>query len=648
MLMKKSSFSKIFICILLLFSANIFISAKDEFVIVRSKHFEFVGEVGEEKIRRKAFELETFREVFHRAFPEIIVDAPVSPTILIFKDAESFSPFKPIRENGFSDKSVSGFFQSSDEMNYIAFPIFDNGEKSSGTIYHEYFHFLVKNTFQTSVLPLWLNEGLAEYFQTFRMKNEQKAVFGEVRENHLRLLRQYKLIPLKTLSAIDYQSLNKMNENEKSLFYAQSWALVHFLMQKNGGSIDTMLRKYLALSAENKSPEIAFEESFKSNYAETEINLETYISKKTFSANQINFRERLTFETDLKTEQISEAEWLDYLGDLLFQSQRYDAAAETLKKSLALNEKSAAANLLFGKILLKQEKSAEAKNYFEKVIALEGENYAANYYLADTLFRENLATDGYVNPIPSEQAKKIRGLLKKVIRQNSKLFEAYKMLASISLANDDEIAESIELLQNTLKIPPQNFRLEYNLAQLYLRKKDFENARKTAEHLSKNCVEKEFCERVKSFISALDSIEQREKEISELRKKYGLENVNFAEENLLPPEEAMNRALNRSLRKPLENEKRFVGELNEITCGKIVTFNIKGENQTLNLTKLSFDGIFLISFSSNTAGMRIECGKPKTEMFVVATYKNDLSKNLNSDGELMILEFVPKEFKLIE
>ena len=559
-----------------------------------------------------------------------------------------FAPFKPVRENGLTDQNISGFFQSSDEASYIALPVSGETEKSSGTIFHEYFHFLIKNTFQTSALPVWLNEGLAEYYQTFRMKNDRKAIFGEAQKGHLRLLREYRLIPLDTLAAVDYSSLSQMKASEKNLFYAQSWALVHFLMQKNGGSINTTIKKYLALMAENKSPENAFEQAFKTKYSETETKLSAYISKKSFDSNQIDFGEKLNFETQMKTELIGEAEWLNFLGDLLFQSNRYDAAAELLKKSLALNENSAAANLSFGKILMKQGKAAEAAIFFEKAITLDGENYAAKFYLADGLFKENLSPDGYVNELPPERAKKIRELLKNAISQNPQMIEAYKMLALISLANNDEISESIEYLQNALKIQPQNYRLEYNLAQLFLRRKDFEMARKTAFGLNKTCVEKDFCERVREFINALDSIEQKEKELAELRKKYGLEDVDFEAENLLPPEEAMNRALNRSLRKPLENEKRFVGNLTEIVCGKTVAFNIKGENQILKLTKPSFDGIFLISYSRNTAGMRIECGKPKTEMFVVATFKNDPLKKSDSDGELMILEFVPKEFKLIE
>ena len=411
---------KLCIFIFILFSANIFIFAGDGFVIVRSKNFQFVGEASEEKIRQEAFRLEQFREAVRRAFPGLNLDAPAAPpTVLLFKDSESFAPFKPVRENGLTDQNISGFFQSSDEASYIALPVSGETEKSSGTIFHEYFHFLIKNTFQTSALPVWLNEGLAEYYQTFRMKNDRKASFGEAQKGHLRLLREYRLIPLDTLAAVDYSSLSQMSASEKNLFYAQSWALVHFLMQKNGGSINTTIKKYLALMAENKSPENAFEQAFKTKYSAIETNLSAYISKKSFDSNQIDFGEKLNFETQMKTELIGEAEWLNFLGDLLFQSNRYDAAAELLKKSLALDEKSAAANLSFGKILMKQGKSAVAAIFFEKAITLDGENYAAKFYLADGLFKENLSPDGYVNELPRTKQRKFGNFSKNAIRSKS-------------------------------------------------------------------------------------------------------------------------------------------------------------------------------------------------------------------------------------
>lgn len=639
--MKKSSVFKIFTFLLAVLSANIFAFAGDGFVVVRTKSFHLVGAASEERIREEAFRLERFREAVRRAFPRINVDAPAVPTVLIFKDAESFAPFKPFGEDGRADKLVTGFFQSSDEASFIAFTAQGDGRKTSGTSYHEYFHFLIKNNFQTTALPVWLNEGLAEYFQTFRMKNDREAIFGEEHENHWRFLRKYKLLPLEKLFAVEYESLSKMDAETKSLFYAQSWLLVHYLMRTGGDAMIDRAKKFIALNAAGKTPDAAFAEAFKSSVAETGRELENYAANKSFKSNRVEFDKKLAFVTEFETERINESVWLEYLGDLLLQSQRYGAAEEILKRSLALDEKSARANLLLGKVFLRQGNRNDAAAYFEKAVALDGADYAARFFLADVLFRENVADDGYVSGVPKADARKIRELLKSAIAQNPRLIEAYRMLALISLANDDELDETIIYLQTALKIQPQNFRLEYNLAQILLRKKDFPNALKTAERLGANCIEKDFCERVKSFISALESIRQREKEIAELKKKYGLENVDFAEENLLPPAEILNRALNRSLRKPRENEKRFVGSLKEIDCAEKITFEIESENQNLKLSKPSFDGIMLISFSRNTAGMRIECGKPKTEMFVVATYKEN-------GGELMVLEFVPREFRLIE
>lgn len=635
---------------MLLLASNISLFAADEFVAVRSKNFYFIGEVGEEKLRREALRLEQFRESFGRAFPKLVGEDSAPLTIIIFKNAESFAPFKPVLENGSTDRHVSGFFQSNGEDNYIAFSLSGNfgGDDESETLFHEYIHFLVRKRFQKSDLPVWLSEGLAEYFQTFRVKNERRAVFGEGRKDNLRLLRQYKIIPLKTLSEIDYAALAKTEVELKRLFYSQSWAVIYYLMRKSGDDFLSQIEKYLALIADENTREKSFEEAFKLKYSEVETALEKYNSARSFEASYLNLNEKPPIQIEFPAEKINRSQWLFYLGDLLFQSERFDEAAKMLKNSLALDERSASANLLLGKIFLKQKNQTEAILYFEKSLALDSENAAAKFVLAQTLYRENIAEDGYVNPIPAGKAEKIRKLLKNAISQNPQLTEAYQILSVISLVNSDEIAETIELVNNALKIQPQNSNLKYNLARLYLIKRDFESARKITDDLAAHCAEKDFCERVKSFSEALNAIIQREKEVFELKKKYGLENVDIEEENRLPPAEAMNRALNRSLRKPLADEKRFVGNLTEISCDQSITFKIVGENRNLNLNKKSFDNILLTSFSSNTAGMRIECGNPKTEMYVVATYKTNRDEKIGSDGEILVLEFVPKEFKLIE
>ena len=155
---------KLCIFIFILFSANIFIFAKDGFVIVRSKNFQFVGEASEEKIRQEAFRLEQFREAVRRAFPGLNLDAPAAPpTVLLFKDSESFAPFKPVRENGLTDQNISGFFQSSDEASYIALPVSGETEKSSGTIFHAILSFFDQ-----------------KYFSNFRFTRLAQRRFGGI------------------------------------------------------------------------------------------------------------------------------------------------------------------------------------------------------------------------------------------------------------------------------------------------------------------------------------------------------------------------------------------------------------------------------------------------------------------------------------
>lgn len=647
--MKKGRFITIFFFAIILLASSVSSFAADEFFVVRSENFHFVGEIGEEKLRREAVRLEQFRESFKRAFPLMVGESTAPLTVLIFKDAQSFAPFKPVLENGLTDNDVSGFFQSNGEDNCIAFSLSGNiGDDSSETLFHEYVHFLLKKYFQTADLPAWLGEGLAEYFQTFRLTGERRAVLGEGQKKHLQILRRYKIFPLKTLFEIDYAALSKTEIESKRLFYAQSWIVVYHLMRSKNAEPMRQIENYLGLIAAGKTREIAFEETFEAKYREVETEIEKYASKKYFEAEYLDLSEKNVYRNHFSVAPISRAEWFFYLGDLLFQSRRLSEASQILAKSLALDEKSAQTNLLLGKIFLERKNYAESIAHLEKSLALDAERTDAGFFLARALYQENLSEEGFVNPFSAEKAEKMRRLLKKAIGRNFQSIEAYQMLASISMVNSDDLGETIEYLRNGAKIEPRNFHLKYNLARLFLLKKDYESAQKITGELSKNCAEKEFCERVKTFGAALDAIIQREKEIFELKKKYGLENVDFDAENLLPPAEAMNRALNRALRKPLAGEKRFVGNIKEIVCDETIEFKIAGESQSLSLSKKSFDGITLISFSSKTAGMRIECGRSKTEMFVVATYKTNSNAKKDSDGEIFALEFVPKEFKLIE
>src|SRR5437660_10664677 len=142
---------------LLVTSAGASATGEDAWASVHSKNFTLVGNASEKDIRLVANRLEQFRQVFSLVFATITINSPVPTTVIVFKSDSSYKPFKV-------NPNVAGYFQPGEDVNYITLTT----EKSSDeqpfrTIFHEYVHLLVENTMGATV-PLWFNEGLAEYY----------------------------------------------------------------------------------------------------------------------------------------------------------------------------------------------------------------------------------------------------------------------------------------------------------------------------------------------------------------------------------------------------------------------------------------------------------------------------------------------------
>ena len=78
-------------------------------------------------------------------------------------------------------------------------------------------------------LPPWLNEGLAEFYQNTDFLGKDVEV-GEPSGDNILYLRQSRMLPLSTLLSVDFKSPYYQDEQKGSVFYAQSWALTHYLM----------------------------------------------------------------------------------------------------------------------------------------------------------------------------------------------------------------------------------------------------------------------------------------------------------------------------------------------------------------------------------------------------------------------------------
>ncbi|MCB1025904.1 MAG: DUF1570 domain-containing protein, partial [Acidobacteria bacterium] len=235
-------------------------SAKDTWIKVKSDNFTLIGNSSEKDILDVATRLEQFRYVFSKLFPEMSSKSPIPTTVVVFKNEKSFSEYRNI-------KWAAGYFQPGSDINYIA--LHTGGDRSNlyTTIFHEYIHFLVDNNIGKSRIPPWFNEGIAEYYDQFKIEKDQIVTLGDINTNHLASLQRSKLIPFDVYFKIDSYSLHQQGSHGANIFYAQSWALIHYLIQGNGGARNSELNDFLDRIIKGEEPEKAFPLAFKTDYA---------------------------------------------------------------------------------------------------------------------------------------------------------------------------------------------------------------------------------------------------------------------------------------------------------------------------------------------------------------------------------------------
>ena len=639
--------------------------AKDTWTSVRSQNFFLVGNASEKEIRQVATRLEQFRHVFTQLFTKVNFNTPVPTTVVVFKNDSAYKPFKPLADGKIVE--VAGYFQPGDDVNYITLmPDRGSGaENPYGTIYHEYTHLLVNNSLDAGEAPAWFNEGLAEYYSTFHIEEDRKVHLGRFVDYHIRLLRDQKLIPLSQLFAVTHYSLERNKHDVRSLFYAESWALVHYLILGNDGKRMPQLGEFLTLSKKGVPTEEAFRRAFQTEPAAMEKELQKYVQSHSFMSRIVTFPQKLEFDSQMTATPLTDAQAEAYLGDLLLHTNRPEDAAVRLQRALDLDPTNVMARASLGMARLRQKRHAEAIVHLREAAAAGATNYLAHYYLAYALSRAGMGEGGYMpSGYPPEMATEMRAALRKAISLRPDFPESYHLLAWVSLVSGDNPAEGAQLIRQAIALAPGNQHYALILAQLYLRQEKFEEARRTAELLARDASDPGLRATAQSVLASIKNYEQQVKQMKAAREEYERgaptlvvrdddEDEKGPEDGARPRKseeeriaEAMAQAINDALRKPQSGETRLLALLTRIDCGpKGMVFVLKAGDRTLRLSAAGFGGLHIIAFTQE-AGTEISCGPRKAEAPVVVTYRGAADARAKTDGALVALELVPSNFKL--
>jgi tetratricopeptide (TPR) repeat protein len=202
---------------------------------------------------------------------------------------------------------------------------------------------------------------------------------GDLIPYHLETLRQEKLLPLRALFAVDQYSPYYNESGKRGVFYAESWALVHYLILGNGGQRASQLSKFIQLITNNVKIEDAFTQAFQTTVEAMEKEFKKYIEGHTFKMQVATFEHKLEFDNEMKVAPLTEAEAQAYLGDLLLHIHRLSDAEVRLQQALTLDPKLTMAEASLGILRARQGRFDEAKNALQEAVKGDSNNYLAHY-----------------------------------------------------------------------------------------------------------------------------------------------------------------------------------------------------------------------------------------------------------------------------
>jgi tetratricopeptide (TPR) repeat protein len=610
----------------------------EEWTSVQSKNFLLVGNARERDIRKVAARLEQFREAFLRLLTVDHFDSSVPLTVVVFKDDAAYRLFEPF--SGGQPAGVAGFFQSSPDVDYIALSVDRDHVRAPDTlVFHEYMHLLVRNSFGNA--PLWFNEGLAEYYSTFEISNGNKKVtLGKPASNRVRTLRARSLLPLKALLQVDGNSPYYKEQDKRQLFYAQSWALIHYLLS---GTRRTQLSNYLQLLARGQGVEDAFRQAFQTDFATLEMELRSYIDFNRYPQQTITFDQRLEFDTLTRSTPLTEAEAQFYLGDLLLHTNRFDAAAVYLQRAIALDPTLAKAHASLGMLHMRQNRFAEAKKHL-KLASTGSQNYLVHYYYAYVLNREGAESANAVDEsYEVETPQLIRAELKKAIELAPNFAEAYRLLAFVNLTRNEKLDEAVVLLKQAINLSPRRQDFALLLAQVHLRREEFDLARQVLAPLVRSSINPQVNAQAQMLLVSVANREEYVARVKALDEKIA---ADAAKEDVPP---RVLQPCDAPQPGPQLKKLRFTGEQ---LCGLLVRIECEENGVTLVVEagartfRLRNDSLNKIRFVTYTADIRgqVTCGQFAQATPVLVTYRPATNAAGQTDGEVIAVEFVPKEW----
>jgi hypothetical protein len=425
----------------------------ENWVEVRSPHFSVVSDSNEKQARRVADQFERMRSVFHTLFPKIPIDTLGSITVLAVKDEKDFRELEPAAYLAKGQLKLGGLFLRGADKNYVLLRLDAEGEHPYAVVYHEYTHLLLS---RAEWIPLWLNEGLAEFYQNTDIR-EKEISLGQPSPENLILLRQNRLLPLATLFTIDHTSPYYHEENKGSIFYAESWALTYYLELRNSREKTNQLVDYAQLLSQHVDAVTAATRAF-GDLKQLQSALEAYVRQGSFQY----FRVPGATDVDDSAFQfhvLSNVQADAVRADFLAYNQRTADARALLDRILQEDPNNVLAHETMGFLEFQEHHIDEARNSYAQAVKLDSQSYLAHYYFAA------ISMNG---PLDEAGEAQVEGSLRASIKLNPSFAPSYDRLAAFLAMHHRNLDEARMMALTAVELEPRNLTYRMQTANVLL------------------------------------------------------------------------------------------------------------------------------------------------------------------------------------
>jgi len=211
---------------------------------VHTAHFYVLTDAGEKRGREVALRMEQMRTLFGQVLLRNKLKMPVPITVIALKSDKYFGLIAPTKQN-----MEKGFYLPGSDRIYIVLNLFEPDPWRA--VSHSLAHYFMNYNYPPT--QGWFDEGFAEYFGSLRVDNKGVDIGGDPEmisewyedafedltrnpntpQSLTQLVSSPVWLNMVDLFTMKHDGSGTREGTHHTLYYAQSWMVVHYLINKN-------------------------------------------------------------------------------------------------------------------------------------------------------------------------------------------------------------------------------------------------------------------------------------------------------------------------------------------------------------------------------------------------------------------------------